>query len=200
MRYGMVIDLRECLGCQACTVACKVEHGTSPGIFWNRVGEVEEGEYPAVRKYFLPRLCMQCENPSCVEVCPSGASYQQEDGLVLIDRNKCVGCKYCIVACPYGARYFNENSRGYFSEDLTPYEKQMYRDHNAGVVEKCNFCIERLATGREPACVATCIAKARYFGDLDDPDSEVSRLIRRKHGFRLLRELGNNPSVYYLPP
>ena len=90
-------------------------------------------------------------------------------------------------------------SRGYFSNELTPYEKVMYQEHKTGVVEKCHFCVERLAVGKEPACVATCIAKARYFGDLDDPNSEVSQLIRRKHGFTLLKELGNNPSVYYLP-
>ncbi len=198
-RFGMVIDLKECLGCQACTVACKVEHGTPPGIFWNRVTEIEEGEYPAVRKYFLPRLCMHCKNPSCVEVCPTGASHQREDGIVLIDHEKCMGCKYCIVACPFGARYFNEENRGYFGDGLTPYEKVMYREHQTGVVEKCNFCVERLDAGQQPACVGTCIARARYFGDLDDPDSEVSQLIRRKHGYRLLEELDNSPSVYYLP-
>lgn len=198
-KYGMVIDLKECIGCQACTVACKVEHGTPPGIFWNRVTEVEEGEFPAVRKYYLPRLCMQCENPSCVEVCPTGASYRREDGLVLIDHDKCIGCKYCIVACPYGARYFNEGNRGYFPGELTPYEKHMYQYHKKGVVEKCDFCAERLVVGKQPACVSTCIAKARYFGDLDDPESDVSKLIRQKHGFQLLRELGNNAAVYYLP-
>ncbi len=198
-KYGMVIDLKECIGCQACSVSCKVEHGTPPGIFWNRVSEIEEGEFPAVRKYYLPRLCMQCEHPSCVEVCPTGASHRREDGLVLVDQTKCIGCKYCMVACPYGARYFNEKNRGYFGDGLTPYEQQLYKEHKTGVVEKCNFCADRLDAGKQPACVATCIARARYFGDLDDPDSEVSRLIRQRHGFQLLRETGNNPAVYYLP-
>ena len=198
-RYGMVIDLKRCVGCHACSISCKVAHGTSFGIFWNRVYEIEEGKYPSVRRYSLPRLCMHCENAPCVEVCPTGASSRRADGIVLVDQEKCVGCKYCMVACPYGARYLNEKAEGYFSRELTPYEEQAYKQHRVGVVQKCNFCAERLEIGKQPACVATCIGKARYFGDLDNPDSQVARLIRDKHGFQLQKELGTNPSVYYLP-
>jgi len=198
-RWGMVIDLNKCLGCQACTVSCKVENSTKPGIFWNRVEDEEFGEYPAVRRRFLPRLCMHCENAPCIEVCPTRASYKQEDGIVLIDYDKCIGCKYCIVACPYRARYFNNEKKGYYASGLTPNEQIGYQGHRLGVTEKCTFCTHLLEKGKEPACVRTCIVKARWFGDLEDPYSEVSQLIRTRHGFQLLTELGNNPAVYYLP-
>ncbi len=198
-RYGMVIDLKRCIGCHACTVACKAENSTKPGIFWNKVYDEESGEYPSVRRIFIPRLCMHCENAPCIEACPTGASYRREDGIVLIDYDKCVGCKYCIEACPYGARYFSKEKAGYFGAGLTPTEEAGYREHKLGVTEKCNFCVDRVEQGQQPACVRACIGKARYFGDLSDPNSEVSQLIRSKHGFQLLKELGTEPSVYYLP-
>ncbi|MFC1815755.1 sulfate reduction electron transfer complex DsrMKJOP subunit DsrO [Thermodesulfobacteriota bacterium] len=196
----MVIDLKRCTGCHACTLACKLENSTKPGIFWNRVWDQEVGHYPVVSRRFLPGLCMHCENAPCVEVCPTGASYKREDGIVLVDPDKCVGCKYCVVACPYGARYYNDGKVGYFGAELTPAEELGYREHKLGVVEKCTFCLHRVEQGREPACVQTCPTKARYFGDLDDPSSEVSHLRRSKQGFQLLKELGTDPSVYYLPP
>lgn len=199
-RYGMVIDLKQCIGCHACTLACKVENATKPGIFWNKVFDEEEGEYPSVRRYFLPRLCMHCEDAPCVEACPTGASHKREDGIVLCDYDKCVGCKYCILACPYGARYFNEDKRGYFGDKLTPNEEIGYQKHALGTVEKCHFCVDRVERGEEPACVLACLTRARIFGDLDDPNSEGSQLIRSRYGFQLREELGTNPSVYYLPP
>jgi len=200
MRYGMVIDLRKCLGCMACTIACKVENHTRPGIFWTRVKDEEVGKYPTVKRIFLPILCMHCQEPPCVKVCPNEASYQREDGIVMVDHDKCVGCKYCMTACPYGARHFNENGNGYFGPQLTANEEIGYERHKVGVAEKCNFCIDRLEQGRKPACVLTCIGKARYLGDLDDPESEVSQLIESRHGAPLLEELETKPSVYYLPP
>jgi len=196
----MVIDLKQCIGCHACTLACKVENATKPGIFWNKVFDEEEGEYPSVRRYFLPRLCMHCEDAPCVEACPTGASHKREDGIVLCDYDKCVGCKYCILACPYGARYFNEDKRGYFGDKLTPNEEIGYQKHALGTVEKCHFCVDRVERGEEPACVLACLTRARIFSDLDDPNSEGSQLIRSRHGFQLREELGTNPSVYYLPP
>ncbi len=198
MRYGMVIDLKKCIGCMACTMACKVENGTRPGIFWNIVKDKESGEYPAVTRAFLPTPCMHCRDAACVKVCPTGASYQREDGIVVIEAEKCAGCGYCIEACPYGARYFNEDAKGYFGIELTEMEKIGYAKHKLGVVEKCTFCIHLLENRKEPACVQTCIGKARYFGDLQDLNSEVSRLIRSRHGSQLLKELGTDPSVYYL--
>ncbi len=199
MRYGMVIDLKKCVGCMACTVACKAENQTRPGIFWNIVKDQEFGEYPAVTRVFMPVICMHCKEAPCVKVCPTGASHRREDGIVKIDDDKCIGCKYCIEACPYGARYFNGDAAGYFGSELTEMEKIGYARHKQGVVEKCTFCVHLLEKGKEPACVQTCIGKARYFGDLDDPDSEVSRLIRARHASQLLKELGTEPSVYYLP-
>lgn len=222
VRYGMVIDLKKCVGCQACTVACKAESFVPSGILWNQVLEEESGKYPSVMKTFLPKPCMHCDNPPCVKVCPVKATWKREDGIVVQDYERCIGCRYCLVACPYGARSFNWGNPGqrgyYYPATLTPYEKLPYdlrapqQKHIVGVVEKCTFCVHRIDEGTKnglkpgvdreatPACVLTCISEARHFGDLDDPTSEVSVLIARRHGFRLFEEFGTEPSVYYLPP
>lgn len=199
MRYGMAIDLKKCIGCQACTIACKVKNGTGPGIFWNLVVDQEVGTWPSVRREHLPKLCMHCKDAPCVETCPTGASHKREDGIVLIDTNKCVGCKQCILACPYQVRYVNSGV-GYFKTGLTPYENFAYQQREARTVEKCDFCVDRIEQGQDPACVRSCPLTSRTVGDLDDPNSEISRLIRSKHGYQLLKELGTDPSVYYLPP
>lgn len=199
MKYGMVIDLKKCIGCQTCTIACKVENSTGPGIFWNIVKDQESGSYPLVRRIFLPLPCMQCEDPGCVSVCPTGASYKRDDGIVLVDQDKCVGCGYCVEGCPYGRRYLNKKRVGYFGEEETPSEKIGYSLHQTGVAEKCTFCIHLIEEGKEPACIKVCPSKARYFGDLEDPNSEVSQLILKKKGFQLLTELGTEPSVFYVP-
>jgi Fe-S-cluster-containing dehydrogenase component len=199
-RYGMVIDLKKCIGCLSCVIACKSENFTRPGIFWSKVEDIETGTYPMVNRVFMPMLCSHCKHAPCIDVCPTGASHKREDGIVLINYNKCVGCKYCIEACPYGARYFNGERDGYFPGGFTPSEKIGYQKHKVGVVEKCTFCVERLAQGKPPACVQVCIGKARFFGDLDDPQSEVSKMIRSKHGIQQKSELGVDPSVYYIMP
>ena len=198
MKYGMVIDLKKCIGCMGCTVACKVENVTRPGIFWNTVKDMEFGKYPAVTRIFLPVQCMQCENAPCIEVCPTRASYRRDDGIVMIDPDKCSGCGYCIEACPYGSRYLNDEAGGYFGKTLTPNEELGYRKHKLGIVEKCTFCTHLLEQGKEPICVRTCVGKARYFGNLDDPNSEISHLIRTRDGFLLQPDLRTKPSVYYL--
>jgi Fe-S-cluster-containing dehydrogenase component len=199
-RYGMVIELSRCVGCHACAMACKAENGTPPGVWWSKVLTTEIGKYPNASMDFLPLLCMHCENPACVEVCPTGASYKRPDGIVVVDYDQCMGCRYCETACPYDARTIVDEIRPYYPEfGSTPYEEVMYQKHQAGVVEKCNFCVERVAQGQEPACVTTCPAYARHFGDLDDPNSEVSKLIAQRHGYQLKPELGTEPSVYYLP-
>jgi len=198
MRYGMVIDLKRCIGCYACQLSCKAEHGTPPGVFYARVLKQEEGTYPTLRQLFLPVLCNHCEEAPCVEACPTGASFKWEDGIVDIDHDKCVGCKTCMMACPYGNRYFNDQPQHYFPQGPTDYEKARM-NHPTDVVMKCNFCRHRLAEGKLPACVANCPTVARTFGDLDDPSSEVSRLIKERGGFPLHPELGTKPSVYYLP-
>ncbi|MFQ5899733.1 MAG: sulfate reduction electron transfer complex DsrMKJOP subunit DsrO [Candidatus Methylomirabilia bacterium] len=199
-RYGMVIDLKRCVGCHGCAVACKAEHFTGPGVMWARVLKTESGSYPAVRRLSLPLLCMQCRDPACLPVCPTGATLQRDDGIVVIDRELCIGCRYCMQACPYEARYFNDGPGSYFLGVPTPYEQAGGDQHPSGVVEKCDFCIDRVEQGLEPACVANCMTKARIFGDLDDPESQISRLIRGKAGFQLNPEFGTEPCVYYLPP
>ncbi len=196
----MVIDLKRCVGCYGCQVACKAENGTRPGIMWARVLKSETGTYPAVRRLSLPVLCMQCREPACLPVCPTGATVQRPDGIVTIDRALCIGCRYCMQACPYGARYFNDGDGAYFGQTPTPYEQACAGDHADGVVEKCDFCIARVERGLDPACVANCMTRARVFGDLSDPESEPSRLIRAKGGFQLNPDFGTDPCVYYLPP
>ena len=205
-KLGMVIDLKRCYGCMACVTACKTENFTPRGVFWARVLRGESGTFPNTVRQPLPVLCMQCEEPSCETVCPTGATYKSEDGVVHVDKNKCIGCNYCAMACPYGARYMVEKWESYFPEGLplSEYEKfakaQWEERSGVGVNTKCDFCTVRRSNGVEkPACVVVCPAKARIFGDLDDPDSEVSVLIRTYRGMPLNPEHGNEPKVYYLP-
>ncbi|MEW6071715.1 MAG: 4Fe-4S dicluster domain-containing protein [Planctomycetota bacterium] len=205
-RYGMVIDLKRCYGCYACVMACKVKNHTPPGVFWSRVLKGERDEYPNTVRQALPVLCMQCEEPSCQEVCPTGATHTLDNGIVVVDKDKCMGCKYCMMACPYGARYSVEDWESYFPDGLplSPYEvfaKAYWEEHSGvGVATKCDFCRDRLAAGDDPACVKACPANARTIGDLDDPTSEVSVLIKRFRGTPLNPELGNQPKVFYLAP
>lgn len=205
-RYGMVIDLKRCYGCYSCVMACKQANYTPPGVFWSRVLRGEMGEFPNSVRQALPVLCMQCEEPDCMKVCPTGATFQTEDGIVRVDKDKCIGCKYCMMACPYGARYSVTEWKSYFPEGLPLseyelYSKQVWEEKRGnGVATKCDFCIDRRAEGKEVACVQACPANARVFGDLDDPASEVSYLIKTKRGFVLRPEIGTEPKVYYLPP
>ncbi len=195
----MVIDLKRCAGCNSCTVACRAEKGTPPGILYHRVEKYEVGKYPAARMQFRPIPCMHCEEPACLEVCPTGATYKRADGIVLVDHEKCMGCRYCVLACPYEARQSLGRIDNYYGTAArTPYEVLKQKDLDRGTTVKCDFCVARLEKGRLPACVETCPAQARYFGDLDDPESEVSRLIVVGRGTVLKEELGTKPSVYYI--
>lgn len=213
-RWGMVIDLKRCIGCWACVVACKVEHFLPPGIFWNRVLTAETGRYPSVSKKMYPILCNHCAEAACVEVCPTGATSQREDGIVLVDSNKCIGCRYCLIACPYQQRTFHDDEKAeYFpGQGLTQFEilgRELY-PLQKGTVVKCNFCVERIEEGEEkglkagvdrdatPACVNACPVEARTFGDLDDPASNVSELNKTRKGCQLHPEFGTDPSVYYI--
>lgn len=206
--WGMVIDLAKCVGCDSCTVACKAENRTPPGISYNVVLEQETGTYPNVRIEAVPRPCMQCENPACVSVCPVQATYRGEDGIVVIDADRCIGCKYCIAACPYGARSADEGSsyavEMQAADQVTAPEYGVDRGARGayrgtyGTVRKCTFCAHRIVEGEAPACCETCIGDARYFGDLNDPASKVAQLAASPRAFRLREELGTSPSVYYL--
>ena len=176
--YGMLIDLRRCIGCHACSVACKAEFDVPLGKTRSWVEYVEKGRYPNVSRSFLPRLCNHCSEPACVPVCPTGATWKrEEDGIVVVDPDICIGCKYCIQACPYDARFLNPVT---------------------GVADKCDFCLHRVSQGLAPACVETCIGRARIFGDLNDPDSEISRTIASNPVSVLRPEKGTEPNVYYI--
>lgn len=193
-RYAMVLDLNTCTACRACTAACTMENRTPfwSGKFRTHVEDMASGEFPQVHRAFLPRLCMHCDKAPCVAVCPTGASHQTADGVVVVDADRCMGCKYCIIACPYQARYLYE------SEDVTK-AKEVYGEGPATPsVDKCTFCEHRLKEGREPACVASCIAGARIFGRLDDPNSAVAKLVASGQAKPLRPDVGTSPKVYYL--
>ncbi|MBI2568646.1 MAG: 4Fe-4S dicluster domain-containing protein [Candidatus Schekmanbacteria bacterium] len=224
-RYGMVIDLDRCTGCRACMAACKVENNTPEGSFWMYVFRFEEGEYPNTRIWFMPRPCMHCDNAPCAKVCPVGARYKREDGIVATDWDRCIGCRYCEVACPYSVNYFNwrdpeENQYVNWKDPelealsggvIPPYknpdldrpcgpEKRHIAgaSHVEGVIEKCTFCVHRVEAGKTTACAANCPEHAIIFGDLDDPASEPSQKLQRKSSFRLLEEAGTHPRVQYV--
>ena len=176
--YVMVIDTRMCIGCQSCTVACRTHNELPVDMIYNPVTTVgPSGVFPNLQMVHIPLLCMHCQDAPCVDACPTGASQQRPDGIVWVDEKKCVGCKACVMACPYGARVSN---------------------HEKGTVQKCDFCMDRVDKGNIPRCVQTCHQKARIFGDLDDPESEVSKLINGEHVVCLLDELGTKPNVYYI--
>ncbi|MFW5692259.1 MAG: sulfate reduction electron transfer complex DsrMKJOP subunit DsrO [Chloroflexota bacterium] len=175
--WGMVIDLRKCIGCQACTVACAMENETPTG--YNRtfvsIYEIEEDSVP--RRAQLPRMCNHCADAPCLTVCPTLATYRTDDGIVVIDQDECIGCAYCVQACPYEARFVNPATQ---------------------TVDKCNFCMHRVHAGLLPACVETCVGSARVFGDFNNPDSTVSKLIA-EHDVEVLKPNENTrPNVYYI--
>lgn len=207
-KWVMFIDLERCDGCGLCTDACNMEHEVPAGQTWIKVLRVQDN--PLSKPYPLPRPCMQCENAPCVKVCPVGATYYNEDGVVLINEDRCIGCRMCMAACPYGARYFNweqpvHSTREHEAETYSP--ETYPHKHRVGVVEKCMFCSHRYKEGILPACVLGCPMRALFFGDLDEDvvlnGSETWKILEtleKRHAFRLLEELGTEPRVYYLAP
>jgi Fe-S-cluster-containing dehydrogenase component len=176
-RYAIVIDTSKCFDCKACMIACKVENGVPEGFWRNWVRHT--GGANGRRTRYQPGQCMQCDDPSCVAACPVGATWRQKDGVVIIDRTRCIGCGNCVTACPYGARFRHPESR---------------------IADKCDFCAHRLKRGEEPACVETCPTKARVFGDLNDPKSRVSELMKSEKLVRVVSPVvDTRPAIYYFP-
>jgi Fe-S-cluster-containing dehydrogenase component len=210
-RWAMVIDIKKCLnkdGCRDCINACHLAHNVPD--FGNPKDEIKwiwkerfENAFPDLENEYTEEslqdkpviaFCNHCDNPPCVKVCPTQATWKREDGIVMMDWHRCIGCRYCMAACPYGSRSFNWR-------DPKPFIKNVQKDfptRTKGVVEKCTFCAERLAVGKPPACVESCIAKAMVFGDLKNPDTEVRRLLKENYTIRRKTALGTNPEIYYI--
>ncbi len=177
-RWAMLIDLRRCIGCHTCSLACKAEFSVPLGCYRTWVKQIEKGRYPYVRRAFLPIVCNHCERPICCTVCPVNATYKRpEDGIVMINPHRCIGCRYCMAACPYNVRFINPRFN---------------------IVEKCDFCHKRLERGLLPACVEACPTNALIFGDLHDPNSDISRLVATSPVQVIKPEMGTYPQTFYI--
>ncbi len=217
-RYGMAIDLYRCFGCQTCAAACKIANNLPKGVSYDVVytkmdddmsvmgvasargdlsADCTSGTYEKPVLWFLPVQCQHCEDPSCTKVCPTGATYKREDGIVVVDDSVCIGCRSCVMACPYeGVRTLIESEPEYYL-DVVVGEADAPK-HVAGTVEKCTFCYNLIERGEVPACMQLCPGRARYWGDLDDPSSEVSKAVEGREVVKLNEGAGTNPNVFYL--
>lgn len=209
MQWAMVIDLRKCIGCDYCVYACQAVNDVTDAMRWNvhLVDQTATGEV-----FHMTRPCLHCQDAPCTAVCPVGATFVRDDGIVVMDYDKCIGCRYCQVACPYGARQFNWAARDGASGYQPDWGAAEVAQRPRGVVEKCTFCVHRIDRGMElglmpgvdraatPACVNICPVSARLFGNLNDPESPVAKAIAETPTFRLREDLGTEPRVYYIPP
>lgn len=208
--WAMVIDLRHCIGCKSCIIACSQANDIEEGL-WRKYQELGDPEPPHRQRFFITAGCMQCSKPACLPVCPTTATYQRPDGIVTIDDKKCIGCGACIMACPYDARSIY-TYRHDFETNAESQNAAQEPSQREGTCTKCNFCLPRIQSGlprnlqpgrddeATPLCVATCSTGTLNFGDLDDPDSNVSRLIKENKTTRLVERVGTDPSVYYILP
>lgn len=216
VKFGYGLDLSRCIGCRKCVYACVSENNQSrnPQVHWISVLKFKKGEkwidlensekyynpkeVPEKDSFYMPVQCQQCENSPCVKACPTQATWKEPDGIVVIDYNWCIGCRYCMAACPYGARRFNWSKPNVPANELNTETHYLgNRPRYKGVVEKCTFCIQRTRAGKYPACVEVCPVGARKFGNLLDPKSEIRYLIENKRVFRLKEDLNTNPKFYY---
>jgi molybdopterin-containing oxidoreductase family iron-sulfur binding subunit len=206
-RFVMVIDLAKCDGCAKCTEACQKMHFTPTDREWIKVFKMQDSE--TTPSYWLPKPCFHCDNPPCTKVCPVNATFKREDGIVLIDNERCIGCRFCMAACPYSSRFFNWEKPDQPTELANvEYSPERGNPRRIGTVEKCDFCPDMIRQGKMPACVSSCPMNVIYFGD-ENEDAvtnsagetvRLSELIERNAGYQYLEELGTKPRVYYLPP
>jgi Fe-S-cluster-containing dehydrogenase component len=175
-RYGMAIDLKTCVGCAACVVSCKVENNVDMRFSRDRIVQRVSGDFPNLQLKIFSERCNHCDNPPCVSNCPTGASHVIDGGIVMVNQSRCTGCKACVASCPYDARFVNED----------------------GFAEKCTFCNHRVEDGMKPACVSTCPTEAMLFGDLDNPNSPISRTLTARQNRPRTPETGIGPNVFYL--
>lgn len=198
----MLIDLKRCIGCEACTIACKQEQGTPPGVLFARVLNHEYGKFPNAKRFFLPILCNHCKDPPCMKACPSHAIHKRKDGIVFVDEEKCCGAQACVSACPYGAIYYPKESLRYFDEQTELENYEHSKRFKLPVAMKCNFCAQRVDKGLRPACVSACPTTCRIFGDLDKGDSEPNKYLKDRYPhvkpIALRPEANTRPNVLYL--
>jgi molybdopterin-containing oxidoreductase family iron-sulfur binding subunit len=199
----MAVDVERCIGCWSCAVICKSENDVPLGMWWNRIlthgeglDEPHSSDTGELDMHWVPLACQHCDDAPCEKVCPTSATWIDEHGLVLVDQDDCIGCRYCMAACPYSVRVFNWGEQEYPIEG----PNGMVRARPVGSVEKCSMCVHRLAEDQIPSCVWSCPAQARIFGDLDDPGGRLVELLRARGGTRLLEEKGTHPKVWYLQP
>ncbi len=202
-RYAMAIDTKRCFGCQTCSVACKMSNNLPKGVRRNHIitsGSTKPdcggGTFPNIDMTYVPLSCQHCDNPGCVSVCPTGASFKTDDGVVHVNTDECIGCKACVSACPYDVRTLLDAEPEYYLDFAVGDGYDL--EHKGGTIDKCNLCYQRITNGKVPACMELCPGRARYWGDLDDPSSEISKAVAGRETMKWMEAEGTEPSTIYL--